>query len=47
MAGRLGDPFSDPFAAAASAAALHHRMTGRITPNSPATGPPGSGPRPR
>ena len=47
MAGRLGDPFSDPFAAAAAAAAAHHRMTGRITPNSPAAGPPGSGPRPR
>lgn len=43
MAGRLGDPFSDPFAAAAAM----HRMTGRITPNSPATGPPGSAPRPR
>ena len=46
MAGRLGDHFADPFAVAAAAAA-HHRMTGRITPNSPATGPPGSGPRPR
>ena len=45
MAGRLGDPFADPFVAAAAAG--HHRMTGRITPSSPATGPPGSGPRPR
>ena len=45
MAGRIGDPFTDPFAAA-NAAAIH-RMTGRITPNSPATGPPGSAPRPR
>ena len=47
MAGRLGDPFADPFAAAAAAAAAHHRMTGRVTPSSPAQGPPGSGPRPR
>ena len=42
MAGRMGDPFSDPFAAAA--AVPHARRTGRITPNSSATG---SAPRPR
>ena len=40
----MGDPFADPFAGANAAL---HRMTGRITPNSPATGPPGSAPRPR
>ena len=50
MAGRLADPFGDPFAAAAAAqAAAHHRMTGRITPSSPQIpgGPSTSGPRPR